>query len=65
MDGEYFLFLQRNRIIKHEMKKLQKLASQKGKKPEKAPKPEKASKAEKAPKPQKAQKQEKAQKAQQ
>ncbi|XP_065521538.1 large ribosomal subunit protein eL14 [Lathamus discolor] len=54
----------RNRIIKHEMKKLQKLASQKGKKPEKAPKPEKASKAEKAPKPQKAQKQEKAQKAQ-
>ncbi|NXV71106.1 RL14 protein, partial [Atlantisia rogersi] len=49
----------RNRIIKHEMKKLQKLASQKGKKPEKSEKPEKV---EKAKKPEKAKKAQKAQK---
>ncbi|XP_064528067.1 large ribosomal subunit protein eL14 [Pseudopipra pipra] len=58
----------RNRIIKHEMKKLQRLASKKGKKPEKAGKPGKGKKAEKAPKakkPEKAvKKPEKAQKAQ-
>ncbi|NXN18114.1 RL14 protein, partial [Indicator maculatus] len=47
----------RNRIIKHEMKKLQKMASKKGKKPEKS---EKATKLEKAPKSEKAQKSEKA-----
>ncbi|XP_054240977.1 60S ribosomal protein L14 [Indicator indicator] len=57
----------RNRIIKHEMKKLQKMASKKGKKPEKsekAPKLEKAPKSEKAQKSEKAPKSEKAQKAQ-
>ncbi|XP_009071409.1 PREDICTED: 60S ribosomal protein L14, partial [Acanthisitta chloris] len=63
----------RNRIIKHEMKKLQKLASKKGKKtpekPEKgkkkagkAKKPEKPEKAPKAPKAQKPEKAPKAQK---
>ncbi|XP_050183883.1 60S ribosomal protein L14 [Myiozetetes cayanensis] len=58
----------RNRIIKHEMKKLQKLASKKGKKPEKGGKAGKGKKTEKAPKakkPEKAvKKPEKAQKAQ-
>ncbi|XP_068061693.1 large ribosomal subunit protein eL14 [Anomalospiza imberbis] len=47
----------RNRIIKHEMKKLQKMASKKGKKPgkpEKAPKGKKPEKAPKAKKPEKA-----------
>ncbi|XP_009877902.1 PREDICTED: 60S ribosomal protein L14 [Charadrius vociferus] len=46
----------RNRIIKHEMKKLQRMASKKGKKPEKSEKPEKAEKAPKSAKVQKAQK---------
>ncbi|XP_009469917.1 PREDICTED: 60S ribosomal protein L14 [Nipponia nippon] len=49
----------RNRIIKHEMKKLQRMSSKKGKKPEKSEKPEKP---EKAPKSEKAQKAQKAQK---
>uniref|UniRef100_H0Z0B7 Large ribosomal subunit protein eL14 n=1 Tax=Taeniopygia guttata TaxID=59729 RepID=H0Z0B7_TAEGU len=40
----------RNRIIKHEMKKLQRLASKKGKKPGKAGKAPKGKKPEKAPK---------------
>ncbi|NXQ04734.1 RL14 protein, partial [Vidua macroura] len=47
----------KNRIIKHEMKKLQRMASKKGKKagkPEKAPKGKKPEKAPKAKKPEKA-----------
>uniref|UniRef100_A0A663MG79 Large ribosomal subunit protein eL14 n=1 Tax=Athene cunicularia TaxID=194338 RepID=A0A663MG79_ATHCN len=50
----------RNRIIKHEMKKLQKMSSKKGKKPEKSEKSEKAPKAQKAPKSEKAPKAQKA-----
>ncbi|KAF4799366.1 hypothetical protein TURU_056149 [Turdus rufiventris] len=44
----------RNRIIKHEMKKLQRMASKKGKKPEKETKGKKPEKAPKAKKPEKA-----------
>ncbi|NXQ31919.1 RL14 protein, partial [Alaudala cheleensis] len=50
----------RNRIIKHEMKKLQKLASKKGKKPGKPGKPVKAAKGKKPEKAPKAKKPEKA-----
>uniref|UniRef100_A0A8C3P2N0 Large ribosomal subunit protein eL14 n=1 Tax=Cyanoderma ruficeps TaxID=181631 RepID=A0A8C3P2N0_9PASS len=50
----------RNRIIKHEMKKLQRLASKKGKKPGKAGKPVKAPKGKKPEKAPKAKKPEKA-----
>ncbi|NWT12366.1 RL14 protein, partial [Vireo altiloquus] len=50
----------RNRIIKHEMKKLQRMASKKGKKPGKPGKPEKAAKGKKPEKAPKAKKPEKA-----
>ncbi|NWQ81489.1 RL14 protein, partial [Columbina picui] len=52
----------RNRMIKHEMKKLQRLASKKGKKPEKSEKPEKPAKPAKTQKSEKVQKAQKAQK---